>query len=137
MPPGRCHPVPFPSSPEADQIQWWGGGVVAEIVVTENVPLTPAENQLPSIRGDLWTFPGHLEVTSHLWTLTEVPGHLAGLLTHSKNVTASIHCRKKTFTKSWGGGHGPRGPPGYATGGIYLSHNTPGSHGLALTGLIQ
>ena len=23
-PPGRCHPVHFPSSPEADQIQWGG-----------------------------------------------------------------------------------------------------------------
>ena len=29
---GRCHPVHFPSSPEADQIQWGGvAGVVAEI----------------------------------------------------------------------------------------------------------
>ena len=23
--PGRCHPVHFPGSPEADQIQWGGG----------------------------------------------------------------------------------------------------------------
>ena len=29
--PGRCHPLLFPSSPEADQIQWGGGGVVTEI----------------------------------------------------------------------------------------------------------
>ena len=35
--------------------------------------------------------------------------------THSKNVTTSIHCIKKHLPKVWGGGHGPRGPPGYAT----------------------
>ena len=30
-------------------------------------------------------------------------GTLASLLAHSNSVTTSIHCRKKTFTKSWGG----------------------------------
>ena len=38
-----------------------------------------------------------------------------GLLTHSMNVTTSIHWRKTTFTKSLGGGAWPPWPPGYAT----------------------
>ena len=60
-----------------------------------------------SIPGDFFTFQGALDITRHLWTLT-------GLLIHSKNVTTSINCTKKKLTKVWGG-HGPRGPPGYAT----------------------
>ena len=59
-------------------------------------------NQIPYIPGHFWTFPGHLDVARHLWTLTEIPGHLSGLLTHSKNVTTSIHCRKKHLPRVWG-----------------------------------
>ena len=47
-------------------------------------------NQITSIPGHFFTFPGHL------------------------NVTTSIHCTKKIFTKSLGGPW-PPGPPGYAT----------------------
>ena len=64
--------------------------------------------------GTFFYISGHLEVTRHLWRLTEIPGHFAGLLTHSKNVTTSINCKKTVYQKF--GGHGPRGPSGYATG---------------------
>ena len=67
-------------------------------------------NQIPSIPRDFFTFPGDLEITRHFWRLMEIPGDLAGLLTHSKNVTTSIHWRKKTFTKSLGGAMAPVAP---------------------------
>ena len=53
--------------------------------------------------------PGDLQITRHFWRLTEIPRDLPGLLTHSKNVTTSIHCRKKHFPQVWGG-MAPRGP---------------------------
>ena len=37
------------------------------------------KNQIPSIPGDFFTFPGDLEVTRHFWRLPEIPGDLAGL----------------------------------------------------------
>ena len=81
-----------------------GGGVVAAI-------FPPAAG---TDQSDSGTFSGHLEITRHLWTLTQITGDLAGMLAHSKNVTTSIHCTKETFNNSLGG-HGPPGPPGYAT----------------------
>ena len=43
-------------------------------------------------------------------------------ISDSKNVTTSIRCRKKTFTKSLGGGAWPPWPPpGYATGNHLLT----------------
>ena len=43
-------------------------------------------------------------------TLTEIQVHLAGLLTHSKNVTTSIHWRQKHLPNVWGGPW-PQWPP--------------------------
>ena len=67
-------------------------------------------NQITSIPGDFCTFPTDLEITRHLWRLTEIPADLTGLLTHSKNVTTNS-LQKKTFTKTLGGGHGPLATP--------------------------
>ena len=80
--------------------------------MTEFFPLTAGVkiNQIPPVPRSFWAFPAHLEVARHLWTLTEVPGDVAGLLTHSKNVTTSILYRKKTFTTSFWGGMAPVAP---------------------------
>ena len=69
-----------------------------------------------------FTFLGDLQITRHLWRLTQIPGDLAGLLTHSKNVTTSIHLREKTSTKSLGG-HGPRAPPPWLRHWMLLKFN--------------
>ena len=50
--------------------------------------------------------PGDLEITRHFLRLTQITGHLAGLLKHSKNVTTSINWTQKSLPKVWGG-HGP------------------------------
>ena len=46
-------------------------------------------NQIPSIPGDFFTFPGDLEVTRHFWRLTEIPGDLAGLPLTGTSTTQS------------------------------------------------
>ena len=87
----------------------FSGGVVAEIFA---VTAGTDQSNSPSSGTFFYISGGHLQITRHLCTLTEIPGHFAGLLTHSKNVTTSIHWRKKTFTKSLGGGAmAPVGPP--------------------------
>ena len=70
-------------------------------------------NKILSIAGDFFTFPGDLEMTRHFWRLTQIAGDLAGLLTHSKNVTTSIHWRKKHLPKVWGAMAPFARPPGY------------------------
>ena len=93
---------------ESDQIQW-GGGVVAEIFRDLHKRnafagggrgsgilfflLTPGQNQASYLTSARFFY-----------------------ISDSKNVTTSIRCRKKTFTKSLGGGMAPVAPPGYATG---------------------
>ena len=98
MPPGRCHPVYFPLSPEADQIRWGGGGssrIFFQVAADKM-------NQISSVPGDFFTFPGDLKITRHFWRLTEIQEYFPGLLTHSTNVTTSIHCRKKHLPNVWG-----------------------------------
>ena len=97
------HPVHFPSSPEADQkcsvismcepVSVGGGGVVASIF----------PSQIPSVPRHFWTFPGHLDITRHLWTLT-----------HSKNVHNNQSIGEiNIYQQFWGAW--PPWPPGYAT----------------------
>ena len=52
-------------------------------------PVAPGKHQSNSLTSGrfFFTFPGDLEITRHLWRLTQIAGDLAGLLTHSKNVT--------------------------------------------------
>ena len=118
---GGGHPIHFPSSPEADQIQWGGGGSSRNFssspcanqiqwgggggIVAEIFPVAAGLYQSNSLSSEKFVHisepPG--EITRHLWTLT-----------HSNNVTTINSLEKKTFAKSLGG-HGPLGPPGYAT----------------------
>ena len=89
-----------------------GGGVVADIFpASKSITFT----RFLGILGAFGTISGHLRIARRLWTLTEIQAHFPGLLTHSNHVTTSIHSRKKHLPKVWGG-HGPPGPPGYATG---------------------
>ena len=107
--PGRCHPVHFPSPPEADQIEWGGGGVVADIfrvLKTRTTfsgggggcgrrlsPLAAGEDQSNCLNSGTFIY-----VTHHLFFLA-----------------TSIHSWKNHLPKVLGGGHGPHDPPGYAT----------------------
>ena len=47
-------------------------------------------NQIPSIPGDFFTIPGHLEITRHFWILPEIPGDLAGLHSQCSFINTSI-----------------------------------------------
>ena len=74
-----------------------GGGLVADIFRDLHGRTTFSGDQSNYLNSGtfFFTFPGHLHGARHLWTLTEIPGDLAGLLTHSKNVTTSIRCTQK------------------------------------------
>ena len=98
MPGGPCHPVHFPSSPEADQIQW-GGGVVAEIIFQ-----VPAD-QLNSLRSG--TFSGHLPfVDTHATS-----GRLGRSAYTFKGRNDINSLREKNIYQKFGGGAWPPWPP--------------------------
>ena len=109
-------------SPGADRIQW--GGVVAEIfrdlnyrvefsggggVVAEIFPVNKSIT-FHRFRDILGTFWGHLRITRRLWKTHENSGTLPRSAYTFKPRNNINSVRKKTFTKSLGGGMAPLAP---------------------------
>ena len=124
---GATRPMSPGRFSEVDQIQWGGGssrnfpgspnptgfsgggGVVTEIFRDLRERNAFAGGGRGS--GIQFFSVNSTSKSSKLPHFRQVFGH-----SDSKNVTTSIRCRKKTFTKSLGGAMAPVAPPGYATG---------------------
>ena len=99
----------FPREIQADHVCWGGGGVFFSGTCRSRSGKLPQLRELFYISGTPRDHLPFLETYRSACTFKE------------RNNINSLHT--KTFTKSLGGGHGPRGPPGYATGAnmkVYL-----------------